>query len=115
MEQDIFGLDVAVEYVHLVHILHRLTDLLREIFHLFFRKALPMFDRWIKVFTEAGLEQQVDVMLIDVKMVKFDDIGMLQIRLYFEFPYELIYAQIVDLHFGDDFKRKDAPGCFMPA
>jgi hypothetical protein len=54
-------------------------------------------------------------MLIDVKMVKFDDIGMLQIRLYFEFPYELIYAQITDLHFGDDFKRKDAPGCFMPA
>ncbi len=45
MEQDILGLDVAVEYVHLVHILHRLTDLLREIFHLFFRKALPMFDR----------------------------------------------------------------------
>lgn len=37
MEEDILGLDVAVQYVHLVHVLDRLADLPREIFHLFFR------------------------------------------------------------------------------
>ena len=53
--------------------------------------------------------------MIDVIMVEFDYVGMFEVRLYFEFANKLIHAQVTDLHFGDDFERKNASGRLVPA
>lgn len=79
MEEDVFGLDVPVQDVLAVHVLHGLADLPHDLLHCLLIQAAPLhLQGVVEVFAEAGLEEEVDVVLVDMVLVQFDDVWVVQ-------------------------------------
>lgn len=79
MEEYVFGLDIPVQDVLSVHVLHGLTDLPHDILHRLLIQTLALhLQGVVEVLSEAGLEEEVDIVLVDVVLVQLDDVRVVQ-------------------------------------
>lgn len=62
-----------------------------------------MLNILVKICPKARLKQQIDVATIDVKVVKLNDVGMIQERLNLELSDELLDVELSDFSLRDDF------------
>lgn len=62
-----------------MHIFHCLANLLDYVFDLSLRQPISLlFYGLVKVITKTGLEKKIDVLRINVKMIKLDNIWMVE-------------------------------------
>lgn len=86
MEQDVFRLQVAVDNIVFMHILHcgaDLPDIL--LYHLF--SHLPIFLQiLVQVLAKTGFQHQVGRLFVDKEVVELDDAGVVEERLDLHLP-----------------------------
>jgi hypothetical protein len=116
MEQDVFRLDIAVDDVLPVHVLHRLADLPHDLADGAFGQSLAaMRESAVEVLAETGLEEEVDAVVVDVVVVEADDVGVGEEGLDLELTHQLVHVQLPDLQLGNHLHREYAPRRRVPA
>lgn len=117
VEQDVFGLEVAVDDVAVVHELHGLADLLHHQPRLLLLEPPVLLQRGVHVPPAAQLHRQVEVLLVREEAVQLHDVGVVQetLDLYFanDLPDELVLA--LEDALGYFLEGADEVGEFVPA
>ena len=78
MEKDVLGLEVAVQDIVVVHILHSVADLLDDQPDLVLGEAALLFEVVVHVPVGAELQQQVEVVVFDENGVELGDVWVVQ-------------------------------------
>lgn len=89
MDENVFGFDVSVDDVVVVHELYGVTDVFGEMFNFLFNEASFFFEVVVEVASGAVLEYEVDVGLIVKEGVELYYVGVVEVALYFDFSDEL--------------------------
>ena len=90
MKKNIFGFDVTVKDVMLVHVLNCSTDLSDDVLHcplVDFHLVLEFLE---EVATHTRLQYHVGTLLIHEEMVELADIGVVQERLNLDLSHQLL-------------------------
>lgn len=95
MQEDILRLDIPMNDVIFVQIFNSIAYLPYPFFHFFFRHSPHLFQIGIQVFTETGLQDQIGWLLIYKKIIKFNNIRMVEIWLYFDLSNKLEKTRFV--------------------
>jgi len=81
MQEYIFGLDIPMDDVVIVHELNSVADLVHVFFHLLLRHTILLLQVAEKAPSSAVLHHQVDEVLVVEVVIKTDNVGMLQVAL----------------------------------
>lgn len=67
------------------------------LFHLFFQQAIILIFAHVfeQISAEAGLEKEINVVLINKELIDVDDVGMIEKALYFDFSNKLIKTILI--------------------
>jgi hypothetical protein len=88
-EHDVFGLDVSMEYLVLVHESNRIQQVADDEGGGFFRESLSSGDDIEELSVAAELHDDVEVLLIAEAAVDLDDVGVVEEALDLQFPQKL--------------------------
>lgn len=93
---DVFWLNVSVEYFPLVHILHSLQEIANNEGGSLFTISFLLFQFGVQLTLRAELQQNVNVLFVLETPIKVNNIGMVEVSVYLEFPDQLIYQFFLD-------------------
>lgn len=105
MEEDVFRLDIAVDDVVFVHEIDGGADLPDEFPHQFLRHFAHFLQVLVEVLPQAGLQHKIGAVVVHEEVVKFDDVGVLQEALDFDFPQKLQLGGLIEGATVDRFDR----------
>jgi hypothetical protein len=116
VQKDVFWLDVAVNHVQFVEIVHCLSDFLHVLLCLFFGQAVggAFVHQFEQIASEAGLEEEIDVVFIEEEGVEVHDVGMVHAALNFNLPDKLRQVGLVQEGSIDNLQTEDEAACLVP-
>jgi len=107
MQEYVFGLEVSVDHVVLVHVLDSRADLLDPLPHQLLTGSPVLLQVAVEVAPEAGLKHQVGRFLIHEEVIDSDDAGVVDEGLYLDLPGELLQGGCVQSAAVDRFDGVD--------
>ena len=114
MEDDVFGLEVAVDDLALVHVVQRPADLLHDHAGEFLAQlALPL-EEGVELPRGAQLLHQVDMCLICEEGVQLHHVGVAQEALDLDLPHQLHEQLRVHVPLTDPLQRADEAAPTVP-
>jgi hypothetical protein len=90
VKEDVFRFEVAVDDVVYVHVLNCLANLPDVLSDHFLRHLTGFLQVLVKILSQTGLEHKTGTFLIDEEVIEFDDVGVVDKTLNFDFSYELV-------------------------
>ena len=89
MDENVFGFDVSVDDVVVVHELYGVADVFGEVFSFLLNEASFFFEVVVEVASGAVLEYEVDVCVIVKEGVELHYVGVVEVALYFDLSDQL--------------------------
>lgn len=116
MEEDVLGLDIAVDDIAVVHELDGVADLLDDSAHLLLSKPPLAAEAGVDVAAPAELEHEVEVVLVGEVGVELHDVGVVEVALDLDLADQLVdvLLGLEDL-LGDLLERAQEVGGSVPA
>lgn len=85
MQENVLRLEIAMQDVIRVHILHGCTDLSDPFFYSLLWHLTSLFQVLVKILPQTRLKDQIGRIIIHKKVVQFDDMGMIEETLDLDF------------------------------
>lgn len=116
MNKDIFGLQVPVDNVVIVHEVNGVRDLLRDVLDFFLWKVRLVIEVGKKIAPWAELKHQIKVLLVVEKAIQLGYVGVVQKALYFDLPDQLIniFCHSLEDGLSDFLEGANKVGCLVP-
>ena len=89
MEEDVFGFEVSVQNIVVVHVLNSVADLLDDAFNFLLREPALEFQILVEAAGRAELHEKVETGLVGEEGVQLDDVGVVQKTLDLYLPHSL--------------------------
>jgi hypothetical protein len=117
MHEYVFGLDVPVDDVAVVHELDSVAHLLEDAADAVFGEAAVLLEGGVDVASAADLEDEVDVVFVGEEGVELHNVGVVQEDLDLDLPNQLVDELLLPMEnaLGDLLERTHEVGGLVPA
>ena len=90
MQQDVLGFDIPVDDVAVVHELDCVAHLPHHVLNSFLLEAALLSQGGVHVSTAAGLQDEVEMVIVAETGVQLHDVWVVQVALDLYFPHQLV-------------------------
>jgi hypothetical protein len=115
VEDDVFGLEVAVDDFALVHVVERAADLLEDDLGEFLGEFALALEEGVELSRAAQLLHEVDVLLVGEEGVELDDVGVAQETLDLYLPHQLHQQFGLHVALADALQSAHEPRPLVPS
>ena len=116
MEEYILSFDIPVDNIMFMQIFDCLRNLFNVLFYLFLHHTVILILAHVleQISAEAGLEKEIDVVLINKELIDVYDVWVVEKALYFDLSNKLIKTILIQEGSIDHLQAIDEIGSLVP-